>query len=84
MNQRDDLGARTPGDSLAIVEQGDWGFPGCYGQGGTRAPACRGARRLDKHAAAGGVAVVTGQLGSSVGTAALVSEWGSARCCASR
>jgi glucose/arabinose dehydrogenase len=77
MNQRDDLGSRTPGDSLAIVEKGqNWRFPGCYGQGGT---ACSGVpsvlAKLDKHAAAGGVAIVTGQLGSSVGTAALVSEW---------
>ena len=30
---------------------------------------------LDKHAAAGGVAVATGALGSTIGTAALVSEW---------
>jgi glucose/arabinose dehydrogenase len=77
MNQRDDLGARTPGDWLALVRQGeDWRFPGCYGQGGA---ACAGVPKpiavLDKHAAAGGVAVLTGQLGPSVGTAALVSEW---------
>jgi glucose/arabinose dehydrogenase len=77
MNQRDDLGARTPGDWLALVRQGqDWGFPRCYGQGGS---ACSGVPKplavLDKHAAAGGVAIVTGGLGASVGTAALVSEW---------
>jgi glucose/arabinose dehydrogenase len=36
MNQRDDLGEATPGDWLAVVRDGqDWGFPGCYGQGGT-------------------------------------------------
>ena len=73
MNQRDDLGARTPGDWLAQVRQGDdWRFPGCYGQGGS---ACAGVRKpiavLDEHAAAGDVAVV--------GTAALVAEWQSAR-----
>ena len=35
MNQRDDLGAKTPGDWLAIVHRGtDWRFPACYGQGG--------------------------------------------------
>src|SRR5439155_26571027 len=73
MNQRDDLGARTPGDWLAQVRQGDdWRFPGCYGQGGS---ACAGVRKpiavLDEHAAAGDVAVV--------GTAALVAEWPSAR-----
>jgi glucose/arabinose dehydrogenase len=81
MNQRDDLGLRTPGDWLAVVAQGqDWGFPGCYGQGGT---ACAGVPKpvavLDKHAAVGGVAIATGQLGPSVGTAALVPEWQSAK-----
>ena len=77
MNQRDDLGARTPGDWLALVREGqNWRFPGCYGQGGG---ACRGVPKplatLDEHAAAGGVALVSGQLGSAVGRAALVSEW---------
>ncbi len=77
MNQRDDLGARTPGDWLAVVRQGQsWGFPACYGQGGSP---CAGVPSplavLDKHAAVSGVAIVTGQLGSSVGTAALVAEW---------
>jgi glucose/arabinose dehydrogenase len=80
-NQRDDLGARTPGDWLALVREGqDWRSPGCYGQGGA---ACVGVPRpiavLDKHAAAGGVAIVTGQLGSSVGTSALVAEWASSK-----
>jgi glucose/arabinose dehydrogenase len=65
MNQRDDLGARTPGDWLAFVRPGDdWRFPECYGQ-------CKGAPKplavLDKHAAAGAVAVSGG--------AALVTEW---------
>jgi glucose/arabinose dehydrogenase len=69
MNQRDDLGARTPGDWLALVRRGDnWRFPQCYGQGG---PACAGVRQpiavLNKHAAAGGVAVL--------GDTALVPEW---------
>ena len=77
MNQRDDLGARTPGDWLALVREGqNWRFPGCYGQGGS---ACRGVPKplavLDKHAAAGGVALVSGQLGGAGGRAALVSEW---------
>ena len=77
MNQRDDLGARTPGDWLALVREGQsWGFPGCYGQGGA---VCAGVPRpiavLDKHAAVGGVAIVTGELGASVGTAAIVPEW---------
>jgi glucose/arabinose dehydrogenase len=81
MNQRDDLGPRTPGDWLSRVRQGqNWRFPECYGQGGS---ACTGVPKpiavLDKHAAAGGVAVVTGQLGATVGTAALVAEWQSGR-----
>ena len=67
MNQRDDLGAKTPGDWLALVRQGqDWGFPGCYGQGGA---ACAGVPKpvavLDPHAAAGGVAVLTSELGGA-------------------
>ena len=77
MNQRDDLGAKTPGDWLALVRRGQsWRFPGCYGQGGS---ACAGVPAplavLDKHAAAGGVGIVSGQLGSVVGHAALVTEW---------
>ena len=40
MNQRDDLGDATPGDWLSVVRSGqDWGFPACYGQGGS---ACAG------------------------------------------
>jgi len=77
MNQRDDLGDATPGDWLSIVTPGQhWGFPDCYGQGGT---ACANApspiAELDPHAAVSDVALVTGQLGSAVGTAALVAEW---------
>ena len=69
MNQRDDLGSRTPGDWIGVVREGqDWGFPACYGQGGS---ACKGVPKpvgvLDPHAAAGGVAFV--------GRAALVAEW---------
>jgi glucose/arabinose dehydrogenase len=69
MNQRDDLGDKTPGDWLAVVRKGqDWGFPECYGQGSA---ACRSAPQpvaiLDPHAAAGGVAVV--------GRTAFVAEW---------
>ncbi len=77
MNERDDLGARTRGDILALVRGGQaFGFPSCYGQGG---PACAGVPKpvavLDKHAAVSGVAVVTGQLGTTVGTSAVVAEW---------
>ncbi len=77
MNQQDNLGAKTPGDWLAVVREGeDWRFPDCHGQGGA---ACAGVPAatavLDKHAAVGGVAIVTGQLGAGVGTAAIVPEW---------
>jgi glucose/arabinose dehydrogenase len=34
---------------------------------------------LDKHAAASGVAIVTGQLGADVGTAAVIAEWTKAK-----
>ena len=77
MNQRDDLGAKTPGDWLALVRRGQsWGFPACYGQGG---PACGGAPQplgvLDPHAAVGGVAIVPGSATIGAGPAALVAEW---------
>ncbi len=81
MNQRDDLGAATPGDWLALVRQGqDWGFPDCYGQGG---PACAGVPApiavLDKHAAVGFLAIGSGEPGEPAGTWALVTEWQSAK-----
>ncbi len=77
MNQRDDLGTKTPGDWLSVVRAGEsWGFPACYGQGGS---ACNGVPDpvavLDTHAAAGDVAMVTGRLATTTGTAALVAEW---------
>jgi glucose/arabinose dehydrogenase len=77
MNQRDDLGPRTRGDWLATVRRGDaFGFPSCYGQGGrARAGVPPATAVLDQHAAVSGVAVVTGQLGASVGTSAVVAEW---------
>lgn len=77
MNQRDDLGARTPGDWFALVRQGEsWGFPACYGQAGK---ACTGVPKptavLGKHAAVGGVAFLTTQLGGRYTSSALVAEW---------
>lgn len=77
MNQRDDLGEKTPGDWLGVVRQGeDWGFPACYGQGGS---VCKSVPTplavLDTHAAGGGVAVVPAALESVLGKAALVAEW---------
>jgi glucose/arabinose dehydrogenase len=70
MNQRDDLGANTPGDWLGVVRRGeDWGFPGCYGQS---SEACADApapvAELDAHAAAGGVAFLSRRV-------ALAAEW---------
>jgi glucose/arabinose dehydrogenase len=77
MNQRDDLGDATPGDWLSVVAPGQaWGFPDCYGQGGdacVNVPAPVAV--LDQHAALSGVAIVTGQLGKTVGTSAVVAEW---------
>ena len=65
MNQRDDLGDATPGDWLSVVRSGQaWGFPDCYGQGGSglrRRPDSR-SPTLDAHAAVSGVAIVTGEL----------------------
>jgi glucose/arabinose dehydrogenase len=77
LDQRDDLGADTPGDQLVDLAQGqDYRFPHCYGQGGS---ACSGVpdavATLDPHGGVDGVAVVTGQLGDSVGTAAVVAEY---------
>jgi glucose/arabinose dehydrogenase len=77
MNQRDDLGGATPGDWLAVVSEGqDWGFPDCYGQADAECPGTPSAVAvLDQHAAVSGVAIVTDQLGASIGSAALVAEW---------
>ncbi len=77
MNQRDDLGKKTPGDWLAVVRAGEsWGFPSYYGQGGAKYSTMpTPIATLDQHAAVSGVALVTGQLGSSVGTGAVVAEW---------
>ena len=77
MNQRDDLGEATPGDWLALVRDGqDWGFPNCFGQGGT---ACDGAPDpvavLDRHAAVSGLAIVDGGLAGTSGTSAFAAEW---------
>jgi glucose/arabinose dehydrogenase len=77
MNQQDDLGAQTPGDALALVGEGEnWRFPECHGQGGS---ACEGVPEptavLDKHAAVGSVAILTGELGAALGASAIVPEW---------
>jgi glucose/arabinose dehydrogenase len=81
MDQRDDLGTRTPGDWLAVVhDDEDWRFPGCYGQGGA---ACRGVptpvATLDPHAGVDGVALVSDELGPSLADSAIVAEWATGR-----
>jgi glucose/arabinose dehydrogenase len=81
MNQWDDLGEEAPGDWLAVVHPGEsWGFPNCYGQGGD---ACAGVPApiavLDAHAGVSGLAIVMGQLGTTVGNAAVVAEWSTGR-----
>jgi len=78
INQRDDLGARTPGDWLAFVRPGEsWGFPQCYGQGG---PVCAGVPKpvavLDPHAAVGSVVInAAGSVNAVAKSTALVSQW---------
>ena len=76
MNQRDDLGSKTPGDWLGVIATGqDWKYPDCYGQGGS---ACTGSpdpvAELDTHAAVSGVAITDDGVGGS-GRAALVAEY---------
>jgi glucose/arabinose dehydrogenase len=62
MNQRDDLGAETPGDTLALVTEGSsYGFP----EATASAPAPVAV--LDQHAAVTGVAIVAAH--------AYVAEW---------
>ena len=77
MNQRDDLGARTPGDWVALVRQGEnWGFPACYGQAGALcARVSKPIAVLDPHAAVGGIAMLTTELGGRFASSALVAEW---------
>ncbi len=79
-NGRDLLGANRPPDELNVGNVArppdDFGFPGCFGQGGA---ACRGTTEplaaLAPHAAAGGVAVAR-RLGP-YGLSAFVAENGS-------
>jgi glucose/arabinose dehydrogenase len=69
MNQRDDLGAATPGDWLAVVRDGDdWGFPDCYGQSSRAcAKTPEPVAVLDKHAAVSAITFLDGD--------AIVAEW---------
>ena len=79
-NGRDDLGAFRPPDELNAFDVRDpvpdFGFPGCFGQGGS---ACAGTRpalaKLPAHASADGVAVTADWAGR--GPTAFVAEYGS-------
>jgi glucose/arabinose dehydrogenase len=79
MNLRDDLGSKTPGDWLGQIAAGqDWRQPACYGQGGSAcAKPPSPIASLDPHAAASGVAIVSGALagGGAGHDSALVAEW---------
>ncbi len=77
VNQRDDLGAKTPGDWLAVVSEGEnWGFPECWGQKTARcAQRPQPVATLDPHAAVSGVAIVIGELGPKLAASAIVAEW---------
>ena len=71
MNQRDDLGAKTPGDWLALVRGRELALPRLLRPERERVPGrSKPLAVLDKHAAAGGVAIISGQLGSAVGRGA--------------
>jgi glucose/arabinose dehydrogenase len=77
---RDDLGLRRPPEELNLIPTSGrvrwFGFPGCWGQGGSR---CRGARaplvRLAPHSAPGAV-VVAPRFGR-YGRSAFVARYGS-------
>jgi glucose/arabinose dehydrogenase len=76
---RDDLGLRRPPEELNLLDVAgpapDFGFPDCFGQGGS---ACRGTVRplvrLASHAAPGAIAVVAN---SSTRATAFVPQFGS-------
>ena len=67
---------RRPATGWPSCARQAWGFPACYGQGGS---VCDGVpapvAELDAHAAVSGVAIVNGGLGPSIGPSALVAEW---------
>lgn len=79
-NARDDLGAFRPPEELNAFDVTgptvDFGFPGCYGQGGA---ACRGTRTplltLPAHASSDGLAITTDWAGG--GLTAFVAQNGS-------
>jgi glucose/arabinose dehydrogenase len=77
---RDDLGLDQPPEELNVQDTdarpADFGFPRCYGQGGSACAGTRRARvRMPAHAAASGVAVAEGF--GSLGPSAFVALFGS-------
>ena len=75
MNQQNAI-VPAPDDQLGIIRHGsDWGFPTCYGQGGS---VCKGVAQatayLPQHNGTAGMALVSGQLGDAWGPSAFVTS----------
>jgi glucose/arabinose dehydrogenase/plastocyanin len=75
MNQQNAI-LPAPDDQFGMIRQGsDWGFPTCYGQGGS---ACHGIAQatayLPQHNGSAGMALVDGQFGPAWGTSAFVTS----------
>ncbi len=76
MNQQNAL-VPAPDDQLGVIRQGQsWGFPTCYGQGGS---VCDGIAKpvafLPPHNGSAGLALVNGAFGSAWGTSAFVTSF---------
>jgi plastocyanin len=75
MNQQNVI-VPAPDDQLGIITEGsNWGFPTCYGQGGS---VCDGIATavayLPQHDGTDSMALVNGQLGAAYGTSAFLSS----------
>jgi glucose/arabinose dehydrogenase/plastocyanin len=75
MNQQNAI-TPAPDDQLGIITEGEnWGFPTCYGQGGS---VCEGIATaiayLPQHDGSDGLALVNGQLGAAYGTSAFITS----------
>lgn len=78
-NGRDKLGLTAPPEELNLIRQGkDYGYPGCWGQGGT---ACTGkepaAVKLAPHASPDGLTFITDQWGPAYANSAFIAQFGS-------
>lgn len=78
-NGRDRLGLRAPPEELNLIREGkDYGYPGCWGQGGA---ACVGTEpalvKLAPHASPDGLTFIDGQWGPAYGTSAFIAQFGS-------